>query len=119
MQAAHVMDVIKANYSNSRYFRVLAGAAVGNSAGNCGNLTCTNYMELGGSTYGNLWSGASTAATHFDVLAIAPYFQPSGADIPAAWGVTLSNFFTEVNVGGVIPNSSGANKTTNSGNNYT
>jgi hypothetical protein len=98
--------------------RVLGLAANGNTNGSgCGN--CTNYIELGGTPYGNLWSGSGTPANYFDVVAVAPYF---GYILPDSWGADASGLtraFTEMNSGGALPTGSGANTTTNSGNNYT
>jgi hypothetical protein len=117
MQASHVMSLIKPKCGSTTIFRVLGLAANGNAKGSgCGN--CTNYIELGGTAYGNLWSGSGTPESYFDVVAVAPYF---GYLLPDSWSADaagLTKAFTEMNFGGILPTARGANKTTNSGNNY-
>ena len=117
MQASHAMSLIKTECASRTIFRVLGMAANGNSDGvGCGS--CTNYIELGGTAYGNLWSGSGTPKNYFDAVAIAPYY---GYSLPDSWSADASGLtkaFTEMNSGGVLPTGRGANKTTNSGNNY-
>ena len=115
MQASHLMGLITSHSLNNRYYRVLGLGPNQNTQGTtCGN--CANWWWLGGSAQGNLWSGWSLS--NFDVVTLAPYF---GYSIPDAWGASalLGNLFTEITNGGIIPSSSGASATTNSGNNYT
>jgi hypothetical protein len=114
-QADHVMGLITAASSNNKYYRVLGLGSNQNSQGTtCGN--CANWWWLGGPAQGNLWSGWSLS--HFDVTTVAPYITDA---IPAAWGDPnlLGNVFTAVQTGGgLVPSSSGANTTTNTGNDY-
>ena len=113
-QADSLMAQVTSNSSNSRYFRVLGLGQNQNSQGStCGN--CANYWWLGGPTQGNLWSGWTLS--HFDVSALAPYF---GTGIPDAWGdpTLLGRLFSQIQTGGQFPDTTGANTTTGSSNNY-
>jgi hypothetical protein len=112
MQAAHLMDLIMTKWSGktSNLIRVIGAQA----AGGAPNST---LLELGGPSQQNLWS-STTAASHFDAIAYAPYF---GYGVPDSWsagGPGLTSLFQEINSGGAIPSTNGANITTNSGNNY-
>ena len=91
----------------SRLTRVLSGGAF---------QLNSLQIELGG--LANPWSGYATAYQHFDAYAIAPYY---GYPVPDSWsadGTGLTNVFTEMDSGGALPSTSGANTTTNVSNAY-
>jgi hypothetical protein len=107
------MDIITTQWAArpSKLFRVLGTWAA--------SASTTNFL-LGGNSSGltNLWPGAPTAYQHFDVVAIAPYFEENVPDALSAGGAGLTSLFQEINSGGAIPSPNAANTTTNSGNNY-